>query len=226
MIDWTPRVRPEHAVLAGRRLRLEPLSAEHAAGLWTALGPGGGDPRLWDYLPNGPFAEEAAFAGWVENNARSEDPLFFAAVEQGTDRATGVVSYLRIQPQVGVIEIGHLLFTPSLQRTPGATEAIYLLAEQALGRLGYRRLEWKCDALNAPSRRAALRYGFTEEGTFRQATVVKGRNRDTTWFSLLDGEWPGAGAALRTWLAAENFDAEGGQRRALGEIRASALPAS
>lgn len=221
-LDWTPREPPARAPLSGRLVRLEPLSeAAHAHDLWTALGPEGGDPALWDYLPDGPFTEEVAFSAWVARNAASQDPLFFAIVDAGTGQATGVASYLRIQPEIGLIEIGHLLFTPRLQRTPGATEAIYLLAEEALGGLGYRRLEWKCNALNAPSRRAALRYGFTEEGTFRQATIVKGRNRDTTWFSLLDREWPHARAAFQDWLDPANFGPDGRQHRSLAEIRAT-----
>ncbi|MFZ0216118.1 MAG: GNAT family protein [Candidatus Dormiibacterota bacterium] len=220
-LQWSPRPRPDRDPLVGARVRLEPLdAAAHAPSLWAALGPDGGDPGLWDYLPYGPDGSAGQLRARLAEQARSTDPLFFAVVDHATARVVGVVSYLRINPVHGVIEIGHLLFAPPLQQTAGATEAIWLLAHHVFDDLGYRRLEWKCDALNARSRRAAERFGFTFEGIFRQAAVVKGRNRDTAWFALLDREWPVAGAAFAQWLAPENFDAGGRQRRSLVAIRA------
>jgi RimJ/RimL family protein N-acetyltransferase len=191
-------------------VRLEPLSPAHAEDLFAAAA---GDPHLWDYLPYGPFADPASLRAHLAAQASSDDPLFFAVVVDG--RAAGVVSYLRIEPEHGCIEIGHIWFGASLQRTPAATEAIYLLARHAFDDLGNRRLEWKCDAANARSRRAAERFGFTFEGVFRQHMIVKGRNRDTAWFSIVDGEWPAVRARFETWLDPKNFDAEGRQRASL-----------
>jgi RimJ/RimL family protein N-acetyltransferase len=205
--------RPAHRPLEGARVRLEPLDPDrHADDLLEAAG---GDPRLWDYLPYGPFADAGELRAWLAERARSSDPLFLAVVDAETGRAGGVVSYLRIEPEHGCIEIGHIWFGAPLQRTPRATETIYLLARHAFDDLGNRRLEWKCDAANARSRRAAERFGFTFEGVFRQHMIVKGRNRDTAWFALLDGEWPAARAAFEAWLRPENFDADGRQRSRL-----------
>jgi RimJ/RimL family protein N-acetyltransferase len=198
-------------------VRLEPLDPERHTG--DLLAAAAGDPRLWHYLPYGPFADAEELRGWLAERATSTDPLFLAVVDTATGRASGVVSYLRIEPGDGCIEIGHIWFGAPLQRTPAATEAIYLLARHAFDDLGNRRLEWKCDAANARSRRAAERFGFTFEGVFRQHMIVKGRNRDTAWFSLLDGEWPAARAAFEAWLAPENFDADGRQRRPLAALR-------
>jgi RimJ/RimL family protein N-acetyltransferase len=206
---------PGDETLAGRHVRLEPLDADrHAPDLFLA---GGTDPALWDYLGYGPFATEADMHAHLAAQARSRDPRFYAVV---TDRPVGVVSYLRMEPEHGVIEIGHIWFGGALQRTPAATETVYLLARHAFEALGNRRLEWKCDAANARSRRAAERFGFTFEGVFRQHMIVKGRNRDTAWFALLDGEWPAARAAFEAWLDPTNFDADGRQRRSLAELRA------
>jgi RimJ/RimL family protein N-acetyltransferase len=219
-LAWTPARRPERAVLAGATVRLEPLDpGAHAADLFAA-GHDERDPHLWDYMSVGPFADEEAFAAWLLTAAASSDPLYFAAVDRETGRSSGMVSYLRITPAHGVIEIGSIWFGPALQRTRQATETIYLLARHVFEHLGYRRLEWKCDALNARSRRAAERFGFSYEGLFRQHMVVKGRNRDTAWFAMLDREWPVIGAAFATWLAPENFDAAGRQRRSLADLRA------
>ncbi len=205
--------RPGDETVTGVRVRLEPLSAAHADALFTAQA---NDHALWDYMPIGPFAEARAWRDWVEANADSEDPRFYAVVgEQGP---AGVVSYLRIEPAHGCIEIGHIWFGPALQRTAAATEAIYLLARHAFDTLANRRLEWKCDSRNARSRAAAERFGFTFEGVFRQHLIVKGHNRDTAWYSMLDSEWPARRAAFETWLAPENFDAQGGQRRSLREL--------
>jgi RimJ/RimL family protein N-acetyltransferase len=208
------RGRPRRAVLEGARVRLEPLDPDrHAEALFAAAS---GDDALWDYLPYGPFDDVAALRAHLTAQAASEDPLFFAVVVDGA--ACGVVSYLRIEPAHGCIEIGHIWFGAPLQRTPAATEAIHLLAREAFDGLRNRRFEWKCNAANARSRRAAERFGFTFEGVFRQHMIVKGRNRDTAWYSILDGEWPAVNAGFEAWLDASNFDADGRQRASLGEL--------
>jgi RimJ/RimL family protein N-acetyltransferase len=210
---------PARRALAGQRVRLEPVAPErHADDLHAAAA---GDPRLWDYLPYGPFPDAGELRAHLARQASSSDPLFFAVVDSATGRAVGVVSYLRIEPAHACIEIGHIWFGAPLQRTPGATETIYLLARHAFDDLGNRRLEWKCDAANARSRRAAERFGFTFEGVFRQHMIVKGRNRDTAWFSILDSEWPAVRAGFEAWLAPENFDAECRQRSPLKNVRTS-----
>lgn len=215
-----PRPRPERQVLDGRFCRLEPPDPEaHAESLFDAFSSDAVD-RIWTYLPYGPLSSVAQVRDWMEATCLGDDPFFFVIREPGGGRCLGVAALLRIDPGNGVIEVGHINFTPLIQRSPAATEAMYLMAELAMGTLGYRRYEWKCDALNAGSRRAAERLGFTYEGTFRQATQYKGRNRDTAWFSITDGEWPRVRAALRDWLAPENFDAAGVQRRSLAAIRA------
>jgi RimJ/RimL family protein N-acetyltransferase len=170
----------------------------------------------------GPFATLVDYRTWVEGSARGNDPMFFAIVDRTTGKAVGVASYLRIDPANGCIEVGHLAYSPLLQRKPAASEAMYLMMEQAF-KLGYRRYEWKCNALNAPSRAAAQRLGFSYEGIFRQATVVKGRNRDTAWYSIIDAEWPPLQRAFQTWLAPENFDAQGKQRKRLSSLTAPLL---
>ncbi|HET9015717.1 MAG TPA: GNAT family protein [Thermomicrobiaceae bacterium] len=214
-----PRPRPERRDHAGRLSRLEPLDpARHAAELYAASYNVPGAERLWDYLPYGPFPSLDAFSTWLDGRAASDDPLFFAIRDLASGRALGMASYLRIEPAQAVIEIGHIWFAPALQRTPAATEAIKLLLHHALDELGFRRMEWKCDALNAGSRRAATRFGFSFEGIFYQHVVVKGHNRDTAWFSILDHEWPALRAGFARWLAPENFDADGRQRRSLGEL--------
>lgn len=219
--NFQPARRPDPAApLAGRRVRLEPLdAARHADDLFAAAQGANADPRLWDHLPYGPFADAGELADWAAARAGSVDPVFYAVVDQQTRTAGGVVSLLRITPEHGVIEVGHVWFGAALQRTPQATEAIFLLARHAFDALGNRRLEWKCDAANARSRAAAQRFGFTSEGIFRQHMVVKGRNRDTAWFAITDGEWPAVRAAFETWLAPENFDADGRQLRALADLR-------
>lgn len=215
-----PATAPIHRPLLGTRVRLEPLDpGRHAGDLLAAAR---GDPRLWDYLPYGPFADATELRAWLAARAASTDPLFLAVVDAASGRAAGVVSYLRVEPAHACIEIGHIWFGAPLQRTPGATETIYLLARHAFDDLGNRRLEWKCDAGNARSRRAAERFGFTFEGVFRQHMIVKGRNRDTAWFSLLDSEWPAARAAYEAWLSPANFDGDGRQRSALEDVRSTA----
>jgi RimJ/RimL family protein N-acetyltransferase len=208
---------PGREPLAGHRVRLEPLDADrHGADLFAAAQ---GDPELWTYLPYGPFATPEALHEHLARQAASLDPLYYAVVDVASGRAAGVVSYLRIEPDHGVIEIGNIWFGAGLQRTPGATEAVYLLAREAFDGLGNRRLEWKCNAENGRSRRAAERFGFTFEGVFRQHMIVKGRNRDTAWYALLDGEWPAARAAFEAWLDPANLDGDGRQRRSLEELR-------
>jgi RimJ/RimL family protein N-acetyltransferase len=208
---------PGDETLTGRLVRLEPLDADrHAAALFAAAQ---GDPALWSHLGYGPFGDEAGMHAHLAAQAASADPHFLAVVDGATGEARGVVSYLRMEPDHGVIEIGHIWFGSALQRTPAATETVYLLARHAFEGLGNRRLEWKCDAANARSRRAAERFGFTFEGVFRQHMIVKGRNRDTAWYSLLDGEWPTVRAAFEAWLDPANFDAAGRQRRALADLR-------
>lgn len=215
---WTPPAVPAREAIEGRLCRLEPLDVtRHAESLCAAnaLDRGG---RMWAYLPYGPFEALDGYRAWVGEMSTRPDPLFFAIVDRATGRAVGVASYLRIDPEKGSIEVGHLAYSPLLQRTAAATEAMYLMMERAFS-LGYRRYEWKCDALNAASRAAAERLGFTFEGVFRQAAVVKGRNRDTAWYSVIDGEWPVVGEALRKWLAPGNFDESGRQRVSLVAIR-------
>nr|WP_308916530.1 GNAT family protein [Jannaschia sp. LMIT008] len=203
--------------MAGARVRLERLRPGHAAALHAA---NAADDAMWDRLPYGPFADGAAYADWVAGSAAQTDPAFYA-MRSGAGWC-GVGALMRIDRAHGSIEIGHLAFAPTLRRTPAATEALFLMADRAFD-AGFRRLEWKCDAANAASRRAAERLGFTAEGTFRQHMVVKGRSRDTAWFSILDREWPDRRAALVTWLAPANFDADGRQIRSLGAIRAAGV---
>jgi len=210
--------RPGRVVLEGRYVDLTPLDARlHGDALWEATR-GEQNDALWQYLAEGPFRDREDFDKALEGMAASEDPLFFAILDRASERAAGRASYLRIDPKHGTIEIGSILYSPALQRTRGATEAMYLMARHAFEDLGYRRYEWKCNALNEPSRRAALRLGFTFEGIFRQHQIVKGRNRDTAWFSMLDGEWPRWKAAFELWLDPENFSAAGEQKRQLGEL--------
>ncbi|WP_296230891.1 GNAT family N-acetyltransferase [uncultured Pseudomonas sp.] len=218
LAHWQPRPAPDQRSLQGRFVRLEALDVvRHGDDLWRALQ--GPDPALWDYLPYGPFTERSAFDAWLAGNAQSRDPLFYAVVDLTSGLALGLFSYLRITAQDGSIEIGHVAFGAPMQRTAGATEAIYLLVRHAFDDLGYRRLEWKCDAANARSLRAAERFGFTQEGLFRQHMVRKGRNRDTAWFSIIDGEWPARREAFERWLAVDNFDERGQQRQRLETLR-------
>ncbi len=217
--DWTPRPRPEGKVLEGRLCRLEPLRAElHAEALHEAHA-ADREGRNWTYLPYGPFASAAEYAAWVRSVQDGDDPVFYALLDRTTRRPVGVASFLRIDPGMGVIEVGHLCFSPALQRRPAASEALYLMLRHAFDDLGYRRTEWKCDSLNAPSCRAARRLGFRPEGVFRNAVVMKGRNRDNAWFSIVESEWPALRRALEAWLDPENFDDAGLQRRRLEALR-------
>lgn len=217
--DWTPRSVPARSPVVGDRVWLEPIDPErHAATLFAAAS-SNDDPGMWDYLLYGPFASEADFGAWLLERAASTDPLHFAIVDQATDHAIGMCAFMRMDPANGVIEIGHIWFGPEIQRTTIASEAIYLMQRVTLGELGYRRLEWKCNNANDRSKRAAERFGFTFEGVFRQHLIVKGRNRDTAWFSLLDSEWPANESAFIAWLSPANFDDTGVQLRSLSTIR-------
>jgi RimJ/RimL family protein N-acetyltransferase len=216
-LSWTPARRPDRAPIDGNLVRLEPLDPErHGDDLFGASR---GAEATWDYLPYGPFAGREEFIAWLRERARLDDPLAFTIIDREAGAARGIETLMSIEPEHGSIEIGHIWLSPSLQRTRQATEAIYLLSRYAFDELGNRRYEWKCDAANAPSRRAAERFGFTFEGVFRQHRVVKGRNRDTAWYSITDGEWPSRRAAFEAWLSPDNFDAAGRQRRSLAEIR-------
>ncbi len=215
-VGWTldaalPRPRPGPVTLTGTRVRVEPLRDDHVAGLFARIG-GPDRAALWTYMADGPFPEPSGFAAWVSAQAASQDPLHFALIDLETGTPQGMAAFLRIAPGTGVVEIGSLMFSKALQRTPAATEALALMMGHVFNGLGYRRLEWKCDALNAPSRRAAERLGFSYEGTFRQATVYKGRNRDTAWYSVIDADWPGVQAGLVAWLDPGNFDPVSGRQ--------------
>jgi RimJ/RimL family protein N-acetyltransferase len=210
-----PANRPEKITLNGRYVRLEPLNqARHAEALWHGLG-GVANEKVWLYMPDGPFAGRVAFDSHMEAKAQSEDPLFFAIVDCASQAAIGRATLMRMDPPNRVIEVGGIVYTPALQRSRGATEAMYLFAKYVFEDLGYRRYEWKCNALNEPSRRAAQRLGFTFEGIFRQHMIIKGRNRDTAWFSMLDSEWPARKRAFERWLEESNFDADGKQKSRL-----------
>lgn len=212
-----PRPVPPRSAMVGQYCTVAPLVAEHVPGLFSAFAEDQ-DGRIWTYLPNGPYAELAGFEAWAEGAMAADDPLMHTILVDG--EPLGHASFLRITPGGGVIEVGFINLSPRLQRTRAATEAMFLMMRRAFDELGYRRYEWKCDSLNAPSRAAAARLGFTYEGTFRQAVVVKGRNRDTAWFSVIDKEWPQVKAGFEAWLAPDNFDAEGRQKRSLSDLRA------
>jgi RimJ/RimL family protein N-acetyltransferase len=212
---WTARVRPPRNAMEGRFCIVEPVDpARHAADLHIANSLDR-EGRNWTYLPYGPFDRLEDYRAWLDRASAADDPLFHVIIERRSGRAVGVASYMRIDPPAGVIEVGGINYAPPLQRTPAATEAMYLMMRRVFDELGYRRYEWKCDALNAPSRAAAQRLGFRYEGMFRQATIYKARNRDTCWFSILDTEWQALKCGFERWLEAANFDAQGRQRRNL-----------
>jgi RimJ/RimL family protein N-acetyltransferase len=216
---WSPRVLPPATPMVGGFCTVEPLDpARHGAALATAMEADAAG-RNWTYLPVEPLADRAAYLAWLGSVAGREDPMAHAIVDHADGQATGLASYMRIDRGNGVIEVGSINFAPRLARTPAATEAMYLMLRRAFDELGYRRYEWKCDSLNAPSRAAAERLGFRYEGLFRQAVVYKGRNRDTAWFSIIDTEWPALRAGFARWLAPENFDAAGRQKRSLAACR-------
>jgi RimJ/RimL family protein N-acetyltransferase len=217
-VDPSPAPRPQPVVLSGRVVTLRPLDGpDQAEALYEATH-GPERDRLWHYMNEGPFDSRAAYQAAFDKRAKSVDPLFLAIVDNATNLPVGQASYLRIEPAHRSIEVGHIMFTPALQRSCGATEAMYLMARHVFRDLGYRRYEWKCNALNEPSRRAALRLGFTFEGIFRQHMIVKGRNRDTAWFSMLDSEWPQREEHFEQWLAPSNFDAAGRQKLSLSGL--------
>ena len=216
-VDWSPAPRPERIQLRGAHVTLRPIVPDDAEELYAATR---GDDSLWTYMGDGPYANAEDLHDGLIAAAASEDPLFFAVVAGG--RVLGRTSYMRIAPDSGVIEIGNIVFGPALQRTTAATEAIYLMARHAFDDLGYRRLEWKCNALNAPSRRSAERFGFTFEGVFRRHMIVKGRNRDTAWYAIVDADWPAIRTGFEAWLAPGNFTPDLTQHRSLGELIAQA----
>ena len=212
-VDSAPALFPGTVTLRGRYGTIERLSAaRHRAALWTAMR---GHDAIWTYLPPGPFSDQAEFDAYIAACEQNTERIFYAVVDAG-GRAVGILSLMEIRPAMRVIEVGNIVYSPALQRTPLATEAQYLIARYAFETLGYRRYEWKCNALNAASKRAAERFGFTYEGLFRQHMIVKGRSRDTAWFSILDSEWPARKAAFERWLAPENFDRDGRQKTKLG----------
>ncbi len=221
LVDPRPAKRPERATLSGRAVTLVPLDAEkHARALFEGAN-GGDKDRVWTYLFDGPFTDAAVFKANIAAKAQSADPLFFAILDNASGSAVGYQTLMRVEATHRVIEVGNILYTPTMQRTIGATEAQYLFARYVFDDLGYRRYEWKCNDLNTPSKRAAQRLGFTFEGVFRQHLIVKGRNRDTAWYSMLDSEWPLRRAAFERWLALDNFDASGRQRVSLASLNSA-----
>jgi RimJ/RimL family protein N-acetyltransferase len=220
--EWTARPFPPLTPIAGRFCRVEPLDIErHSADLFQA----NSDDETgshWTYLFTDAPPDLAAYRTWAAGMLAGRDPMPFAIIDQASGKAIGVASYMRIDPASGALEIGHINYSPRLQRTPAATEAMYLLMRRAFDELGYRRYEWKCDSLNAPSRAAAARYGFSFEGIFRKALVYKKRSRDTAWFAIIDSDWPRVRAGFEQWLAAGNFDEQGQQRRRLSDCMAAA----
>ncbi len=220
---WQRGEHPRGAIMQGSLCRLEPIDIErHAADLFAAFSLDR-EARNWTYMPYGPFQSEAELCDWISNSCLGDDPCFFVVIDLASGKAVGVASYLRINPANGVIEVGHIHFSPLIQGKPISTEAMYLMMREVFDGLGYRRYEWKCDALNQPSCNAARRLGFMFEGIFRQALMYKGRNRDTAWFSILDREWPLARAVFETWLAPANFNDEGGQIERLSALMQSSL---
>lgn len=221
--SWKPVKHPKGSIMPGRLCRLEPVNRDaHSADLYNAYALDV-ENRNWTYLPYGPFATLESFQSWIGSNCLGDDPCFFAVIDQKTGKAVGLASYLRIEPAVGVIEVGHIHFSPLMQGSAISTEAMYLMMKLVFDDLGYRRYEWKCDALNAPSCAAAKRLGFEFEGVFRQATIYKKRNRDTAWYSILDREWPLIKQTFENWLKAENFDSGGNQLSSLSSKMLEAL---
>jgi RimJ/RimL family protein N-acetyltransferase len=217
--DWSPRQLPPRTPMAGRFCAVEPLDPErHAAQLFAAYAEDV-EGRMWTYLPRGPYASLDEYRGWAEGACRADDPLIHAIVDKASGEAVGTAALMRIEPDVGVIEVGSITYSPRLQRRPAGTEAMYLMMRRVFDELGYRRYEWKCNSLNLPSRAAAERYGFQYEGLFRQAQITRGRNRDTAWFSIIDSEWPALRTAFERWLDPANFAAGGTQRHSLASLR-------
>lgn len=221
LAGWTARPLPPHSAMSGRYCRVEKLNVErHAADLFAAYSDAP-DGRDWTYLFAEPPDDLTQYQAYLRDEAVKLDPLHHAIIDHATGKAVGTAAFLRIDPANGAIEVGHIAYSPRLKRSRAGTEAMFLLMRRAFDELGYRRYEWKCDSLNAPSRRAAERYGFQYEGLFRQAVVYKGRSRDTAWFSITDGEWPALRSAFEQWLSPENFHEQGAQRQSLSELRAA-----
>ncbi|MEF3092403.1 GNAT family protein [Raoultella sp. WB_B2P2-3] len=216
--DWQPRPYPQRQTLQGRLCYLEPLAGKHAEALFAAhqLAP---DTRSWTWLLREPDSSVEEFSAWVAGLTGLSDPIHFAVIDRQTRQPVGSLALMRIDANNGVVEVGHVHFSPLLSRTAMATEAHWLLMRYVFDTLGYRRYEWKCNSLNEPSRRAAQRLGFHYEGRFRQALVIKGHNRDTDWFSIIDAEWPQIDSAMQKWLASDNFSADGQQIRTLESLR-------
>jgi RimJ/RimL family protein N-acetyltransferase len=213
-VDTRPAQWPGPVTLEGRYGRVEKLDMPHAEDLWNAVK---GHDAIWTYMSSyGPFESREQFLAWVPTRVALEDPYSYAIIDKA-GRAIGIATLMEIRPAMRSVEVGHIVYSPALQRTPLGTEAQYLLARYAFETLGYRRYEWKCNSLNAPSRRAALRYGFVFEGILRQNIIAKGRNRDTAYYSMLESEWPACKAAFERWLSPDNFDASGRQKTRLGE---------
>ena len=214
-VDQTPAQPPGPVTLEGRYGRIEKLAPHHEAALWKTVQ---GHDQIWTYMSTyGPFSDVTSFSHWFAGRPNLDDPYSYAVVDR-SGQAVGIATLMEIRPAMRVIEVGHIVYSPAVQRTPLGTEAQYLLARYVFETLGYRRYEWKCNALNAPSRRAALRYGFVFEGVLRQQIIAKGRNRDTAYYSMLDSEWPARKAAFERWLAPGNFDAAGKQKASLSEL--------
>lgn len=215
MADWQACNKPPRSAMQGRFCRLEAIDVvAHSEQLFDAFC-ADKEGFNWTYLPYGPFAELAEFQHWLEAQCLGEDPLFHTIIDLQTGKAVGMASYLRIDPAMGVIEVGHIHFSPLMQQTPMATEAMFLMMQRAFDELNYRRYEWKCDNLNGPSKGAAQRLGFSYDGLFKQATMYKGRNRDTAWFSILDSDWPALKQRFESWLQVDNFDSQGRQIKRL-----------
>ena len=217
-VDYTPAPYPKALSLSGVHVDLHPLNRDHAPSLQRYFDESEHD-AIWDYLPYGPFASAQDYGDWIDENTAAGDPHFFAVIDKSTNDAIGVASYLRINPKEGSIEVGHINFSPAMQGTIAATETMFLMMQWAFEN-GYRRYEWKCNALNLKSRAAAQRLGFSYEGIFRQASIAKGRNRDTAWFGIIDQEWPELKAAFQTWLNPDNFDDAGQQKQRLSALTA------
>lgn len=221
--NWEPCTPPPTTPMKGQYCRLERLNIDaHAQDLFDA-NMTDTEGRIWTYLGYGPFDHVDGYIEWIKDQALGDDPLFHAIINLKTNKAVGVASYLRIEPPIGTIEVGHINYSPLLQKTVAATETMYLMMARVFDELGYRRYEWKCDNANANSRGAAERLGFTFEGVFRQCTMYKGRNRDTAWFSILDSEWPSLKAAYQEWLDPSNFNEDGSQKQALSDLTKAAL---
>ena len=219
--DWRPNDWPKSEIKDGRYCQVVPLDIDaHAEDLFESYAQDI-EGRNWTYLPYGPFVQLDYFIAWMRSSCTKDDPFFHAIIDKATGKAVGVASFLRITPDAGSIEVGHIHFSPLLQRKPLASEAMFLMMRHVFDDLNYRRYEWKCDSRNAPSCKAARRFGFTPEGVFRQAAIVKGRNRDTAWFSIIDSEWPAIKLAYETWLSVDNFDENGVQKQKLSDLMPS-----